>query len=51
MPLSSNNWTPLFTWLGVGEMPVAERVEPRAYVDAAHDQGARVRCAAGVFSC
>ncbi|KQO03441.1 hypothetical protein ASF21_03920 [Arthrobacter sp. Leaf234] len=43
MPLISNNWTQLFTWRGVGEMPVAERAELEAYVAAAHQQGSRVR--------
>ncbi|MBG6185233.1 hypothetical protein IWX65_003212 [Arthrobacter sp. CAN_A214] len=43
MPLISNNWTQLFTWQGVGEMPAAEREKLRAYVAAAHEQGARVR--------
>ncbi|RJT83385.1 hypothetical protein D6T63_02815 [Arthrobacter cheniae] len=43
MPLVSNNWTQLFTWLGVGEMPPAERTKLRDYVATAHQQGARVR--------
>ncbi|TKV29248.1 hypothetical protein FDK12_06325 [Arthrobacter sp. NamB2] len=43
MPLISNNWTQLFSWQGVGEMPAGERAKLRAYVGAAHEQGARVR--------
>ncbi|MHA7144577.1 phosphatidylinositol-specific phospholipase C/glycerophosphodiester phosphodiesterase family protein [Arthrobacter sp. TmT3-37] len=43
MPLISNNWTQLFDWQGVGEMPATERAELRAYVATAHAQGARVR--------
>ncbi|BBE24101.1 hypothetical protein MN0502_29840 [Arthrobacter sp. MN05-02] len=43
MPLISNNWTQLFTWQGVGEMPASERAKLEAYVATAHAQGARVR--------
>ncbi|WP_295019063.1 phosphatidylinositol-specific phospholipase C/glycerophosphodiester phosphodiesterase family protein [uncultured Micrococcus sp.] len=43
MPLVSENWNKLFTWQGVGEMPVAERERLHAYVQTAHDAGYRVR--------
>ncbi|WP_104045994.1 phosphatidylinositol-specific phospholipase C/glycerophosphodiester phosphodiesterase family protein [Arthrobacter sp. ZGTC412] len=43
MPLVSDNWTKLFTWQGVGPMPVAERAKLRAYVAAAQAEGYRVR--------
>ncbi|MCJ8504268.1 phosphatidylinositol-specific phospholipase C/glycerophosphodiester phosphodiesterase family protein [Kocuria flava] len=43
MPLVSENWTRLFTWQGVGEMPEVERERLHAYVERAHAQGYRVR--------
>lgn len=43
MPLISENWTKLFTWQGVGPMPVAERERLHAYVAQAHEAGYRVR--------
>lgn len=42
-PLVSDNWTNLFSWTGVGEMPAAERAELRAIVATAHRAGQRVR--------
>lgn len=43
MPLVSENWTKLFTWQGVGEMPATERERLHEYVDQAHAAGYRVR--------
>lgn len=43
MPLLSENWTKLFTWQGVGDMPAAERERLHAYVEQAHAEGYRVR--------
>lgn len=43
MPLVSENWTKLFTWQGVGEMPAAERERLHTYVQQAHSDGYRVR--------
>lgn len=43
MPLVSENWTKLFTWQGVGEMPAAERERLHTYVEQAHAAGYRVR--------
>jgi len=43
MPLISDNWTKLFTWQGLGEMPAAERERLHAYVAEAHAAGYRVR--------
>lgn len=43
MPLVSDNWTKLFTWQGVGQMPAAERERLHAFVDQAHAAGYRVR--------
>ncbi len=43
MPLVSNNWTKLFTWIGIGPIPDAERVKLHEYVQLAHTQGYRVR--------
>lgn len=43
MPLVSENWTKLFTWQGVGEMPAAEREALHDYVEQAHAAGYRVR--------
>lgn len=43
MPLVSDNWTKLFTWQGVGEMPAAERERLHDYVAGAHRDGYRVR--------
>ncbi|WP_232847683.1 phosphatidylinositol-specific phospholipase C/glycerophosphodiester phosphodiesterase family protein [Occultella kanbiaonis] len=43
MPLVSHNWTQLFSWSGVGEMPADERAELHAYVATAHAAGYRVR--------
>lgn len=42
-PLVSDNWTALFSWTGVGEMPASERAELRAIVRTAHRAGQRVR--------
>ena len=39
MPLVSANWTQLFTWQGVGAMPVAEKAALEAYVERAHATG------------
>jgi glycerophosphoryl diester phosphodiesterase len=43
MPLISHNWTQVFTWLGDGPMPAAERDRLRDIVDTAHSDGQRVR--------
>ncbi len=43
MPLVSDNWNNLFTWVGVGEMPEAERTRLHAFVEAAHLAGREVR--------
>ncbi|WP_052847856.1 phosphatidylinositol-specific phospholipase C/glycerophosphodiester phosphodiesterase family protein [Streptomyces avicenniae] len=43
IPLISANWTSLFTWLGSGPFPEAERAALRRYVGAAHAAGQRVR--------
>jgi hypothetical protein len=43
MPLVSENWTKLFTWQGVGQMPAAEREALHDYVEQAHAAGYRVR--------
>ncbi|KAB8163364.1 hypothetical protein FH609_021450 [Streptomyces sp. 3MP-14] len=43
VPLISANWTSLFSWLGTGEFPAAERETLRRYVAAAHAAGQRVR--------
>lgn len=43
MPLVSDNWTNVFTWQGVGEMPAAERDRLRLIVRTAHRDGQRVR--------
>lgn len=43
MPIVSDNWTKLFAWRGVGPMPETERTKLRAYVEAAHSKGYRVR--------
>ena len=43
MPLISENWTKLFTWQGVGQMPAAEREALHDYVEQAHAAGYRVR--------
>ena len=43
MPLVSENWTKVFTWQGVGEMPEAEQDRLREYVESAHRAGYRVR--------
>ncbi|WP_084734775.1 phosphatidylinositol-specific phospholipase C/glycerophosphodiester phosphodiesterase family protein [Actinophytocola xinjiangensis] len=42
-PLVSDNWTTLFSWNGIGEMPAAERARLREIVATAHDAGQRVR--------
>jgi hypothetical protein len=42
-PLVSDNWTKLFGWTGIGEMPADERAELRAIVATAHEAGQRVR--------
>ena len=43
MPLVSENWTTMFAWQGVGEMPQLERERLREYVASAHADGYRVR--------
>ncbi|GGG71880.1 hypothetical protein GCM10011374_40790 [Kocuria dechangensis] len=43
MPLVSENWTKLFTWQGVGQIPAAERERLHEYVAQAHEAGYRVR--------
>jgi glycerophosphoryl diester phosphodiesterase len=43
MPLISERWGQLFTWDGRGAMPAAERAKLKAFVDAAHLKGRRVR--------
>lgn len=43
MPLISDNWNNLFTWLGEGEMPTNEREELERIVETAHANGQRVR--------
>ncbi|GAB3443533.1 phosphatidylinositol-specific phospholipase C/glycerophosphodiester phosphodiesterase family protein [Actinophytocola sediminis] len=42
-PLVSDNWTNLFTWTGVGQMPAPERAKLHDIVTTAHDAGQRVR--------
>ena len=42
-PLVSDNWTKLFGWTGIGEMPGDERAELREIVATAHEAGQRVR--------
>ncbi|HEX6682011.1 MAG TPA: endonuclease/exonuclease/phosphatase family protein [Candidatus Limnocylindrales bacterium] len=42
-PLISDNWTNVFTWRGIGEMPSAERDRLRLIVETAHRDGQRVR--------
>jgi hypothetical protein len=42
-PLVSDNWTKLFGWTGIGEMPADERAELREIVATAHEAGQRVR--------
>ncbi|SDN37820.1 phosphatidylinositol-specific phospholipase C/glycerophosphodiester phosphodiesterase family protein [Allokutzneria albata] len=41
--LVSDNWTKLFTWNGVGQMPTAEKAKLREIVTIAHKAGQRVR--------
>ncbi|CAN5218773.1 phosphatidylinositol-specific phospholipase C/glycerophosphodiester phosphodiesterase family protein [soil metagenome] len=43
MAMVSDNWTRHFTWLGVGEMPEAERAKLRTIVATAHTNGYDVR--------
>lgn len=43
IPLISDNWTNIFTWMGEGEMPAAERQELERIVETAHNNGQRVR--------
>jgi glycerophosphoryl diester phosphodiesterase len=43
MPLISDNWSTLFTWMGDGPMPAAERARLRDIVSTAHRDGQRVR--------
>jgi hypothetical protein len=43
MPLLSENWTGVFTWQGVGEMPAGERQFLHQAVAIAHASGQRVR--------
>jgi hypothetical protein len=42
-PLISDNWTKLFTWLGEGEFPDADRAKLHDFVSLAHANGQRVR--------
>ncbi|GAA2789973.1 phosphatidylinositol-specific phospholipase C/glycerophosphodiester phosphodiesterase family protein [Crossiella cryophila] len=42
-PLVSDNWTKLFAWQGVGEMPAAERAKLRELVQRVHAGGQRLR--------
>jgi hypothetical protein len=41
--LISDNWSILFTWQGIGPIPVAERAELRQFVRVAHANRPRVR--------
>jgi hypothetical protein len=43
IPWISSNWGQSFKWRGVGSMPEAERLELKAIVSKAHQQGRRVR--------
>ena len=43
MPLVSANWTSMFTWHGLGQMPAFERRRLDDYVGQAHAAGYRVR--------
>ena len=43
IPLVSQNWSSLFSWKGVGEMPAAERSRLDKYVATAHANGQIVR--------
>lgn len=43
IPLISDNWTNIFSWMGEGEMPEAERAELTRIVETAHAAGQRVR--------
>jgi glycerophosphoryl diester phosphodiesterase family protein len=43
VPLVSDNWTKVFTWNGVGEMPAEERAKLQRIVGDAHAAGQRVR--------
>jgi hypothetical protein len=43
IPLISDRWTSLFTWVGVGPMPVSEQQALQAFVDTAHQNQQRVR--------
>ncbi|GAB7039619.1 MULTISPECIES: phosphatidylinositol-specific phospholipase C/glycerophosphodiester phosphodiesterase family protein [Catenuloplanes] len=43
IPLISDNWTTVFTWLGVGPMPADQRARLREIVTTAHADGRRVR--------
>jgi len=43
VPLISDNWTKVFTWQGVGEMPAAERAKLHEIVATAHANGQEVR--------
>lgn len=43
IPLISDNWTDLFTWMGEGEMPPAERAELMRIVKTAQENGQQVR--------
>lgn len=42
-PLLSDNWTKLFTWVGVGEFSQEERTKLHDFVALAHENGQRVR--------
>ena len=42
-PLVSDNWTKLFKWRGVGEMPDPEKALLREFVAKAHQQGRQLR--------
>ena len=43
IPLISDKWTTYFTWAGRGPMPEEERQKLAAIIEAAHQQGRRVR--------
>lgn len=43
LPLISHNWTEVFSWSGIGEMPTEERAELEEIVATAHEAGRRVR--------
>jgi hypothetical protein len=43
MPLCSDNWRWHFSWLGIGRMPKAQRAKLAQLVQAAHNDGRKVR--------